>query len=344
MQPYEHGGNTFGHLNIALDFSINVHPLGMPEAAKQAIRESMDSFSAYPDCDCRALRAALSEKHAIAAESILCGNGASDLIFRICACLKPKLALTLAPTFSEYKRAVTLFGGTMREFPLLEENAFLPTEDMLSAMTPEVDIVFLCNPNNPTGRLIEPALLDRVLERCNDNGIFLVVDECFLAFTEGESLLPALARYPKLLILKAFTKFYGMAGLRLGYLLSSPQLLERIRPFGPEWSVSSVAQAAGTAAFTEPDWGARTHALISTERTYMSDALSGLGLRVFPSDSNFLLIKSDMPLYTALRKKGILVRACDNFSGLSERYIRIGLKTHDKNSALISAIREALHG
>ena len=342
MRRYEHGGDTYGsHANL-LDFSINVNPLGMPESAKQTIRENMDSFSLYPDCDCRALRKALSEMHGIGAEHILCGSGASDLIFRVCALLGKRTALTLAPTFSEYERAVTLFGGRMLEHPLQEKNGFALTADILPLLNEKTDMLFLCNPNNPTGRLADPSLLAAILERCYRNDILLILDECFLDFTHGESFLTALSQYPNLLILKAFTKFYGMAGLRLGYLLGDPALLARIRQFGPEWSVSSVAQAAGLAALTEPDWAARTRALVDTEHGYLTEELQKLGLAVFPSEGNFLLVKSERPLHGALRQKGILVRACENFSGLDAHYIRIGVKAHEKNAVLVTAVREVL--
>ena len=342
MRHYEHGGDTYGSQANLLDFSVNVNPLGMPEAAKQAISDNMDSFITYPDCECRVLRAALSEKHGIGVEHILCGNGASDLIFRVCALLGKRAALTLAPTFSEYERTVMLFGGRMLEHPLQVENGSALTADILPLLTEKVDMLFLCNPNNPTGRLADPSLLAAILERCYRNDILLILDECFLGFTDGESFLPALSQYPNLLILKAFTKFYGMAGLRLGYLLGDPALLARIRQFGPEWSVSSVAQAAGLGALSEPDWAARTRALVDTERGYLTGELQKCGLTVFPSDSNFLLVKGQRPLHEALRQKGILVRACDNFSGLDAQYVRIGLKTHERNAVLVNAVREVL--
>lgn len=342
MRRYEHGGAPCAGGDIRLDFSANVNPLGLPEAAKRAILENPDRFCAYPDCECLALRAALSERHGIGIDQILCGNGASDLILRISALLRGRTALTLAPTFSEYERAVTLFGGKLLEHPLREENGFALTAEVLPLLTEHVDLFFLCNPNNPTGRLSDPGLLAAILERCQRNDILLIVDECFLDFTQGESLLPKLNQAQNLLILKAFTKFYGMAGLRLGYLAGAPALLARVKRFGPEWSVSTVAQAAGLAALTQPGWETRTRALIDAERAYLTDALTALGPTVFPSESNFLLVKSERPLYEALLQKGVRVRACDNFTGLDARYIRIGLKTHAQNEALVRAVREAL--
>lgn len=344
MLRYEHGGDVFGKTPVSLDFSVNVNPLGMPEEAKRALVADIDAFVRYPDCECRALRAALASRLGLDEENILCGNGASDLILRVCAALKPGCALTLAPAFSEYERSARLFGASILEYPLAEGDGFQLTEGFLSALTPKVGLLFLCNPNNPTGRLIEPALLRAVLDKCRENGIAVLLDECFIGFTDAVSSVSLLDAYPDLMILRAFTKLYGMAGLRLGYLLANVSLLGRIAAFGAQWSVSAPAQAAGLAALGVTEWEARTKALVKRERAYMTDALSELGLTVFPSDANFLLIKGEAPLCEPLRARGILVRACDNFSGLDARFIRIGLKTRDKNEMLINAIQEVLHG
>ena len=172
-----------------------------------------------------------------------------------------------------------------------------------------------------------------------------VADESFLDFTEGNSLPPLLKDCPNLLILKAFTKFYAMAGLRLGYLLGEHTLLSRIALFAPPWSVSAPAQTAGLAALSvPPTWGEETRRLVRGERCFLAEALTALGLTVFPSDANFLLLKSQRPLYQPLKQRGILVRDCSNFTGLDERYIRIGLKTREENLQLLQAIREVLHG
>lgn len=344
MRPYEHGGDIWGNPGITLDFSINTHPLGMPQAAKDAVMEQLDTFWRYPDPQCRELRRALAVRHQLDADNILCGNGAADLIFRICACLKPKNALILAPTFSEYRRPVELFGGQVSEFLLREEKGFALDEGILSSLTPDTDIIFLCIPNNPTGQLIPAALLRQILEACAAQSTLLVVDECFIEFTRGSSLTALCRQYPRLLILRAFTKFYGLAGLRLGYLIGRPELLARVAPFGAHWSVSSAAQAAGLGALDETGWAEMTLNLIEGERSWLSGALSGLGLKVFPSDANFLLCKSSLPLYDALKKKSILVRGCANFTGLDERFIRVGIKTRAQNTALVRAVGEVLHG
>ncbi|MDO4571958.1 MAG: histidinol-phosphate transaminase [Clostridia bacterium] len=345
MRRYEHGGDVYAEPGVRLDFSVNTNPLGMPEAVRAALVRHMADCERYPDPHCRALSAALAARHGLGAEQILCGNGASDLILRICACLKPRLALGLAPGFSEYERSVRLFGGAMEAHPLREDEGFMLTEEILTRIRPGLDMVFLCNPNNPTGRLAEPALLDALLRACARAGTLLIVDECFLEFTGGASMLARLRDFPNLLILRAFTKLYAMAGLRLGYLMAEAALLKRIAAFGAQWSVSVPAQQAGLAALsTEPDWTRRTAALVEAERRYMREALSALGLWVCPSDACFLLARSGTPLYEPLRRRGFLTRRCENFSGLDARYIRLGVKTHEQNAALIAAMREVLHG
>lgn len=342
MQRYEHGGLLANQLSnqipsqTFLDFSVNLNPLGMPEAVRQALRDGISSFAAYPDPDCTALRTALGAYHGVSPASILCGNGAAELIFRVCLALRPRRALVASPTFSEYERSVRLLGGAVEEVPLPLGEAFF------RALRPGVDVVFLCTPNNPTGQLLPPELLLRVARRCAKTGTVLLVDECFLDFTEGESLLPHLAHHPHLLLLKAFTKFYAMAGLRLGYLLGDEALLHRLEPFAPTWSVSAPAQTAGLAALTtQPAWGEQTRKQVKGEREFLTQALTALGLTVFPSDCNFLLIKSEPPLTDPLQTQHILVRSCANFTGLDERYFRVGVKGRRENTRLVEGVRKA---
>ncbi|MEA5039816.1 MAG: threonine-phosphate decarboxylase CobD [Clostridiaceae bacterium] len=344
MLPYEHGGDIYGGGEIRLDFSVNINPLGMPPGVKRAVAEHMGDYARYPDPHCRRLCAAIARACSVPESSVLCGNGAADLLLRFCACLRPRRVLTLAPTFSEYARTAELFGGEVREHRLLESQGFALTEAVLSDIA-GIDAVFLCNPNNPTGQLAPLSLIRQAAEECRKCGALLLVDECFLDFTDGESAIPLLAEYPNLLILRAFTKIYAMAGLRLGYLLcADKELLSRIAVFGAPWSVSAPAQAAGPAALGTPGWIEETRRFVTEERVYLTRALAELGLAVLPGDANFLLIKSETPLHSPLRARGILVRACDNFTGLNARFIRVGLKTHKENEALICAMREAIHG
>lgn len=343
MRSYDHGGDIYDSAHVEIDFSVNTNPLGMPNRVRAAIIDCIDDCVRYPDPHCRALRTALSKHHRIDREHILCGNGAADLILRICAALTPKNVLAFAPTFSEYARCVALFGGKVQWYPLKESDQFLPQDDLLDKLTPDIDMLFLCNPNNPTGQLMSHKLLHALCEKCAQNDILFVLDECFIEFTDGQSMISQLEKYPHLLILRAYTKIYAMAGLRLGYLLcADTELLSRISIYGAEWSVSLVAQETGIAALSAVGWVTQTRTFITDEKIYLTKALSEQGIKVFPSDANFLLLKSSVPLYERLKNKGILVRNCSNFKGLDEFFIRIGIQTHDKNKRLVCAIAEVL--
>ena len=183
MLRYEHGGDVYGNPHLALDFSVNVNPLGMPDGVKRALVSHLEEYTRYPDPQCRALRAALAARYGLAPEQVLCGTGAADLIFRIAACLKPRHALAPAPTFSEYERAVRAFGGTMEMHPLSAENEFILGEDFSASIAPGIELVFLCTPNNPTGLLIPFQRICHIVEACRAQGTFVVLDECFLGFT-----------------------------------------------------------------------------------------------------------------------------------------------------------------
>ena len=177
--------------------------------------------------------------------------------------------------------------------------------------------------------------------RARQTNTIIVVDECFLEFTTGSSTKRFLPEIPGLCILKAFTKIYAMAGLRLGYMISSDTtLLQKINAAAQCWSVSVPAQIAGVAALTCEDWVENTLHLIETERQFFSSSLESLGIKVFNSDANYLLLRSELPLYELLLQKGIMIRTCENFRGLDSSYYRIGIKKHSENAYLIQTIKE----
>lgn len=344
MWSYKHGGDIYSHKDIRLDFSVSTNPLGMPPSVKQAIQDNINHYEKYPDPLCRQLKNSLALKHKVDTSMILNGNGASELIMAICAYLKPRQVLIPAPTFLEYEGSARLWGSHI-DYYFLEKPSFEFKEDILDKLSPDIDILFLCNPNNPTGKLISPYLLDKMIETCQEHQIYLLLDECFIDFTRGKSWLGELKKYPYLLILQAFTKIYSLAGLRLGTLYSADEsLLQNTSTYLPPWNVSTVAQIAGIAALEEAGWLEKTQNIIATECDFMQTGLSELGLTVYPSEANFLLFKTERNLYESLLKQGILVRSCANFPALDEKYIRIGLKTREENRVLLNTIREVLYG
>ena len=341
MMDAPHGGDIYAYDRDLLDFSVNLNPLGMPDRVLRAIREHAEEYDRYPDPHCRALRRALSVRESAPEKWLVFGNGAADLIVRLCMVLKPKRALLPAPTFSEYEKAVRLAGGEVRRFFLRQEAGYQVTADYADAVQPGDSVVFLCNPNNPTGALAEPGTVEALLSACGQVGAVLVVDECFLPFTDGRSCQSWLRAYPNLIVLRAFTKLYAMAGLRLGYLMCADEdLAGRIGAWGQSWSVSAPAQVAGLAAVSEEGWPERTRRFLRMERPWMTDALGALGFFVYPSHSNFLLFQARPDLWDRAMARGVMLRPCSNFLGLDGSYFRIGLKKRVQNEMLLQVLKE----
>ena len=332
---------------LPLDFSASTAPLPMPGGMREAVIHSLDQADRYPDPQCRELREKLSRCRSVPAEWILCGNGASDLIYRLALAKRPRAALVTAPTFSEYENALSLCGCSVTRFPLYPENGFTVTEKIMTAITPELDVLYLCEPNNPTGRTTDRRLLEEILERCAACGTLLVVDECFndlLDAPEEHTMLGFVSEFSDLLILRAFTKSWGMDGLRLGYALCRDTgLLEKMGQSGPPWAVSRLAQAVGAAALEEGGCLSRLRQLIQQERPRLAAGLTALGCHVCPGEANFLLFFcSDTGLDQELKEKGILIRNCSNFHGLGPGWYRVAVRTGEENQALLRAMREVL--
>lgn len=339
-----HGGDIYAG-DIRLDFSANTNPFGTPEGVQAAVSACLPDLHRYPDPYCRRLVSAIAAREGVPEEYVLCGAGAAELIYSYCASAKPSTALELAPTFSEYSLALENAGCRVYRHLLREEDGFSVTERLITniqALSP--DVIFLCDPNNPTGRLMDPALKRRILEAAADVGARVFMDECFMDLTEnGVSIVPQLPRMPFAAVLKAFTKSFGMAGVRLGYLLcSDPALLRGMSRAVQPWNVSSAAQTAGVAALGETGFIEKTRALIGAERPRMEKALRALGAEVFPSDANFLLFRSSPLLGPALRRRGILIRDCSNYHGLGPGFFRTAVRLPGENDALIEAIRGIL--
>lgn len=338
-----HGGDRYGR-PVRLDFSANTNPLGTPEGVRQAVLRSAARLDRYPDPYCRALVEAIARFEETDREHILCGCGAAELIFSYCAALRPQTALELAPTFSEYSAAAEAFGCRVERFPLEAEQGFVPGETLLRRLEQgNWEVLFLCNPNNPTGQVIPPVLLEEIAEVCRKRGIRLFLDECFLDLSDGgrgQSLKKRLERQPELLILKAFTKSYGMAGLRLGYCMTADRaLLAAMSRQAQPWNVSLPAQEAGVAALEEQAFLQRSRAVIREERAWLTGQLEELGIRVNPSQANYLLLYSPLPLGRLLGERGIQLRDCSNYHGLGAGWFRIAVRPRAENRELISALR-----
>lgn len=341
-----HGGDLYSR-PIRLDFSANTNPFGTPESVRCAVIESAALLNQYPDPYCRELVDALADFENLPKEYILCGCGAAELIFSFCTAVKPKRALELAPTFSEYSAALEMVGCQVERYPLTQENGFLLTGKFIEYLQDNYcEAIFLCNPNNPTGQIVKPDLLEQIADCCHEKGIRLFLDECFLDLSDQgreRSLKHKLQSQPGLFILKAFTKSYGMAGLRLGYCLSSDgELLKAMGCSVQPWNVSLPAQMAGVAALKELEFLNRTRVEIQTQREWLEEQFAALGFYVCPAQANYLLLYHELPMYDLLLEQGILVRDCSNYHGLEKGWFRVAVRREEENRILIDAIQAVL--
>lgn len=346
-EDYPHGGDRYSR-PIRLDFSVNTNPFGpLPEVVEAALGSGAE-LDHYPDPYCRELVRAIAHKEQLPEEYILCGNGAAELIDLYVRALRPRTALEAAPTFSEYHRSLTAAGCEVREVVLTRESGFVWEESVLDRLDKEQpDLLVLCNPNNPTGRLISPSLLDRILARCDERGIAVLIDECFIDLADRrESRTTDLARYPGLMILNAFTKSHSLAGLRLGYCMTTnSRLLARMSRLSQPWNVSVPAQRAGVVAASRNDFLIESRVKIYEQRAALSAGLKDLGLEVLPSEVNFLLFRGPIELDAELEREGILIRNCANYHGLSNGWYRIAVRP-EENKVLLNTLSAILkcHG
>jgi threonine-phosphate decarboxylase len=352
MNKYDHGGNIYG-ITIPprgkpVDFSANTSPLGVPPGVRDAIRREASRFDRYPDPLCGKLRKNLGKQYGYDPERIVCGNGAADLIYRIVKYVNPRGALIVAPGFSEYEKALEEEHTEITVYPLAGPR-FEGDAGIVSFITDEIDLLFICNPNNPTGILWHPDLIESIITKCTDTHTVLVIDECFNEFLDdpaGNSARRFLNDVPGLIILNAFTKLYGMAGFRLGYVLCGSEEVGRgIAGIGQPWNVSSIAQTAGIAALKASGYVTKLRRLIKDERRFMKSALRDLGLEVLGGEANYIFFRingaSGFPsnFFDLVLSQGFLLRRCANYSGLDDSYYRISLRKHRENKRLIQALR-----
>lgn len=336
-----HGGDIYRN-HVKTDFSVNVNPLGIPEAVKTALYEAVDNCTRYPDISAEKLKEAVSEMLTVPKGYLLFGNGASELFMAIIHGIKPKKTVIPVPSFYGYEYAAETADGEILYYETKEKNDFCLQEDFLSVLTEDVDILFLANPNNPTGNLMSREELRNVLSHCRDKGVYVILDECFIEFCGKErSMLQEIETFSNLILVRAFTKIFSIPGVRLGYFVcSNPLLLGKIGRQLPEWNVSRFAQAAGYECAMQTAFVEKTVTFIRKERRFLEDGLKQAGFRVFPGKANFLLIYCEQPLYDRLLEKGILIRDCENFRGLSKGFYRIAVKDRKENEDLLRAIGE----
>ncbi len=360
LKPCPHGAEVYGvaaqygvEPQEILDFSSSVNPLGPSRKALQAAHNAFTTVAAYPDSYSNILREVIASHHlGITKDNIVVGNGSTELMYLFAEAFlrRGEKALMAAPTFGEYEAAVRKTGESVK-FVRLGKDFQIESEAFQNAMA-GCKMVFLCNPNNPTSKLIPKNTLTILLDAALTQDILVFLDEDFLEFVDNEkelSMIGKIAKYPNLFILRSFTKIFGLTGLRIGYGITSKEIADVLLCSKIPWNINCLGQAAAAAAIEDQEHLQVTLNLIKAETAYLQKELSALkGFRFDAPDANFFFINIEETGLTAnalkhrMLKEGILIRDCSSFVGLNEFYIRVAVKTHAENVRLIEAFKKSL--
>lgn len=330
-----------------IDFSSNINP-NMMHGLEKYIIEGLKNSTSYPDIEYKLLRKNISDYINIDPEYIIPGNGATEIIYLLMKSIGKNLAI-LNPTFSEYRRSAKVSGVKIIDLNLDDKNQFLIDIESIEENIERFDSLFICNPNNPTGKVQD---LSKLLDLMKQYGKFLIVDETFMEFVDKEqeyTLIKYIQKYDNIFIIKAATKFFGMPGLRLGYgVTSNKKLIKNIYKYKEPWTINSFAENLSNYIFMDKKYIVDSKNYYINERKYMLQELRNINnIKVYDTDTNFILIKlinkrANEIKVELLRKGNILIRDASNFIGLDDRYIRIAIKSHRDNEIIIAHLKDIL--
>ena len=360
LEPCVHGGEVWEvanetGLNVKdlVDFSSSINPLGPSPRAIEAMKNSFEQLHLYPDSNSTALREAIAcHFRGINKNNVVVGNGSTELIYLFAQVFLKKgdIAVVPAPTFGEYANATARSGSKLKQVKM--SRAFQVEPGVFKREMQGAKVVFLCNPNNPTSMLIPHKTVVGILEEAREDDVVVFLDEDFIEFVDNDnqnSFVNTIDKYPNLFVLRTFTKFYGLTGLRVGYGIADEETIEVFSRVKMPWNVNSLAQAAAIAALADKEHSRKTMEVVRSERKFLSEELSRVkGFKVFPADSNFIFLDVRASGCTAaqLREKmvqqGILVRDCKSFAGLDAYYVRVAVRTRQENERLLDAFRKVL--
>ena len=349
-----------------IDFSASINPLGLPSGVRRALVHAIPSSIHYPDPGGTDLRVQIGAFHRIAPESIVLGNGSAELISILPRSLGLRHGLVMGPTFMEFERALALAGAHCTYVHAGAKDHYDPPVDRVCQIlskgksrvgknrltqrgsTRKIDAVFLCNPNSPTGRALPLASVLRLLKTVRKAKACLIVDEAFVDYCASRSVIREIERSPDLLVLRSFTKFFAIPGLRIGYVAGHQALVDPIREAIPPWSVSHLAQAAAMAALEDKDYRRRSVTFMGEERIRFGRLLRQIpGVQLYPSQANFFLLELP-PECTAeriadrCRKQKFLVRNCQDFAGIKANTLRLAIRRPKDNDRLVKVLTLAI--
>jgi threonine-phosphate decarboxylase len=366
--PFESGTDLYrlaAELKIQerriIDFSASVNPLGVSKKVKADLRKHLKYLHNYPDPEAERLRKRLAQYFGIDPETILCGNGSTELLYLIPRVLNPTHVLIPEPTCPEYERACRIRSETrISYFELKEEDGFhldadrfidaMPEGDNSELNTPNTSshcgMAFLCNPNNPTGRLLSRHEIAKIGDAARKRKCYLVVDEAFIDFCPDGSVIKDASGNPFLIVVRTMSHFYSLTGLRIGYGIFPQHLARRLGAYREPWTVvNSLAQRAALTALKDKVYRKETMVVMAEEKRFIEKHFRKLGIEFFPSDANYYLLKmrNAGEISRALKKRGVLVRDCTDFKGLGNPYLRIAVKSHRENAVLMKELAGILN-
>lgn len=346
------------HYNIEqgsiINYSGNVNPMGLSSNILNELSKHIDLIAKYPDRDYTSLRTALGRYIDVDMEDILVGNGSTELISLFIKALQPDNALIIGPTYSEYEREIFINDGRSRYFPLLEEDDFnVNLESLKEHLTEDVNLLVICNPNNPTSSAIDRHTLRAILDHCLEWDVDVLIDETYVEFADDVEKVSAVSLtrfYANLFIIRGVSKFFAAPGLRLGYgICGNPALIHRINSMKNPWTINSLAAYAGELMVQDDAYIKESRHLIHTERERLTEIMSGWGdVKVYPAHGNFMLLKLLSPkhysydIFEALVKQGLMIRDASSFPFLSNKFLRFCILFPEDNDRLMIALREAL--
>ncbi len=355
LKPCIHGGEVWQleyNQKKVLDFSANINPLGPPPKAIDAIMNSFWKIPFYPDSSSTSLKEAISKYIGVSPDNLIIGNGSTEIIYLFTDVFMKDSdkALIPAPTFGEYEMAVLKANGKIEYSPLTHDFK-IDTKEFIKKIR-GVKVAFLCNPNNPTGLLIPFNDLLNIVDKAEKEDTLIFVDEDFMDFSPKEknsSLISKINSCQNLFILKSFTKFFGLTGLRIGYGVSNSEVIEIMSKAKIPWNINCLAEVAAIAALEDSEFSDKTYRLIEEERDFLMKELSQIkGFDVTPSEANFFLINikktglKAKEIKSKLLNFGVLIRDCDSFKGLDEYYIRVAIRTRKENEYLIDSLKKVM--
>lgn len=344
-----HGGNVeeisrkYGiNEEKIIDFSANINPVGISSEVKKAMIEALDKIERYPDITYYELKKAIGQYEKIDIKHIFLGNGAAEVIFNIVRGLKPQKALLPAPTFAEYEDALKSVECKVKHYKLKE--GFNLDLGFIGEIKEDIDVVFICNPNNPTGVLTNRDYILDVLKKAKKYNTTVVMDESFLDFVEEKeefSAIGLISEYENLIVVKSLTKFFAFPGIRVGYgITANVNYINSINNISIPWAINTVAAAGAVAALKQKDYINKSIEYVKAEKEYLFNKLSEFrGLKVYKPSVNFIFFKDikGLNLKENLLKYGILIRSCDNYIGLDKGYYRVAVRTREENDSLVEA-------